>query len=183
MTRPSWVAAERVRSLGRVGRGGLREVGEGHWGLMLQIHTPRVEGVLPGVQAQILDLAGVEVAEADGLVAEERGQLVGPEDAAERGVGHAEELAAGLVPLILHLRDGGHGARAARHLHTCVWVGERGEQWPPWDETRDGGLARGVLERGGGLKGGGGGLGWDPPPPRAPLWSPPKMSQRKSSKG
>ena len=32
---------------------------------------------------------------------------------------------------------------------------------------------------GGGLKGGGGGgFGWDAPPPRVPLWSPPKAGQK-----
>ena len=25
---------------------------------------------------------------------------------------------------------------------------------------------------------GGGGFGWDPPPPRVPLWSPPKAGQK-----
>ena len=38
---------------------------------------------------------------------------------------------------------------------------------------------RDVLERGeGGSEGGGGGFGWDPPPPRVPLWSPPKAGRK-----
>ena len=39
---------------------------------------------------------------------------------------------------------------------------------------------RDVLEGGEG-GGGGGGVGWDPPPPRVPLWSPPKAGRNFSS--
>ena len=38
---------------------------------------------------------------------------------------------------------------------------------------------RDVSEGGRGLKGGAeGGVGWDPPPPRVPLWSPPKAGRK-----
>ena len=40
-----------------------------------------------------------------------------------------------------------------------------------------GGGGRDVLEGGGGLKRGGG-VGWDPPPARVPLWSPPKVGRK-----
>ena len=37
---------------------------------------------------------------------------------------------------------------------------------------------RDVLEGGGGGVEGGGGVGWDTPPPRVPLWSPPKAGRK-----
>ena len=41
-------------------------------------------------------------------------------------------------------------------------------------------VGRDVLEggKGAGVKGRGGGFGWDPPPPRVPLWSPPKAGRK-----
>ena len=54
------------------------------------------------------------------------------------------------------------------------------EPHPNTSSTLNEGLDRDVLEEGGrgGSEEGGGAVGWDPPPPRVPLWSPPKAGRK-----